>query len=296
MSVQICTHNRKAILEKCLHALLQIDFPSEDYELILVDDGSTDGTGEMVKGIEAECRVTYLRQVNSGLAAARNLGIHHAGGEVILFMDDDTLAHPDLLKEHWASHQQHSGCVIMGRVHHIGDLEEARALRYKLADFSTSFFWTSNVSVRKSYLLEAGLFDEDFTEYGWEDLEFGHRLRDLGMVRKRNRQAIVHHYKPPWRGTDLPRLRRQAQASGRSAVIYLRKRAGWRTRLSTGIYAPHFWLNKGLCLGESMCQGVVNRKGGKPLGWFSTICARLLMRLSYYDAIKAHIKPVENGD
>ena len=101
VSVQICTFNRKILLGKCLEALFVVDFPAADYELVLVDDGSTDGTGEKIKVLQAPCRVNYLYKEHGGLAAARNLGIRNAAGEVVLFMDDDTLADPDLLKAHW---------------------------------------------------------------------------------------------------------------------------------------------------------------------------------------------------
>ena len=73
ISVQICTFNRKELLKRCLQAVFRAGFPASDCEVVLVDDGSTDGTDEAVKTLDAPCRLKYLYQEKSGLAAGRNL-------------------------------------------------------------------------------------------------------------------------------------------------------------------------------------------------------------------------------
>ena len=289
ISVQIPTHNRKDLLRRSLEALFKTDFPASDYELVLVDDGGADGTGDMVKAMNAPCRVKYLYQEKSGAAAARNLGIKNADGEVILFIDDDIFADRDLLKEHWASHQEYPRAVIMGRVNHIESLDEDPEAKYKLADFSTSFFWTSNASVRKRFLEEAGLFAEEFTEYGWEDPEFGFRLRAIGLVRKYNQRALVHHFKSRWKASDVPRLCRQAQSSGRSAVIFLRKHPCLRTRLSTGIFALRFAWDRVLRLGRGLYTSSVKRSGDCPLSGFALLSARTLVSFEYFDSVRSSL-------
>jgi glycosyltransferase involved in cell wall biosynthesis len=291
ISIQICSYNRKALLKRCLEALFKVDFPPEDYELVLIDDGSTDGTSDMVKELAHECQVKCLRQEkNAGLSKARNLGIRNAEGEVVLFIDDDTFADANLLKEHWAAHQADQRSVVNGWVNHIDNLDKELIPKFKIADISTSFFWTSNVSVRRRFLLEAGLFDEDFTEYGWEDLELGHRLKDLGLVKKFIPKAIVYHYKTRWKGTDLPRLCRQAQSCGRSAVIYLRKRPFLRTRMSTGIFFARFVWNDILRIGKPFYTKVVKKAGDKPLHGLPLLCARLLVSFEYFDSVRASLK------
>ncbi|HAH88050.1 MAG TPA: hypothetical protein DCL60_11855, partial [Armatimonadetes bacterium] len=113
----------------------------------------------MVKELAHECQVKCLRQEkNAGLSKARNLGIRNAEGEVVLFIDDDTFADANLLKEHWAAHQADQRSVVNGWVNHIDNLDKELIPKFKIADISTSFFWTSNVSVRRRFLLEAGLF------------------------------------------------------------------------------------------------------------------------------------------
>jgi glycosyltransferase involved in cell wall biosynthesis len=289
ISVQICTHNRKDLLRRSLEELFKTDFAASDYELVLVDDGGTDGTGDMVKSMNAPCRVKYLYQEKSGLAAGRNLGIKNADGEVVLFIDDDILADKDLLKEHWASHQEYPRAVIMGRVNHIESLDDDLEAKYKLADFSTSFFWTSNASVPKRFLEEAGLFDPEFTEYGWEDIEFGFRMRAIGLVRKYNQKALVHHVKSRWKASDVPRLCRQAQSSGRSAVIFLSKRPCLRSRLSTGIFALRFAWDRVLRLGTGLYTNSVKRSSDGPLSGFALLSARTLVGFEYFDSVRASL-------
>ena len=114
ISVQICTHNRKEVLRAVLESLVDQSLPPERYELVLVDDGCTDGTDEMVAAMGLPYHVEYLRQEHSGLATARNTGIRGANGRIILYIDDDVLADRNLLEEHVRTHDQHEMCVVAG--------------------------------------------------------------------------------------------------------------------------------------------------------------------------------------
>ena len=294
ISVQLCTFNRRDLLGKSLKALFQVDFPASDYEIVLVDDGSSDGTQEMVSGLRPPCRLVYQRQENSGLAAARNLGIRHSDGEVILFIDDDIIADPGLLAEHWASHERHEKLVVMGRVCHVDSLDGKLRPRFKLADLSTSFFWTSNCSVRRRHLLAAGLFDEDFREYGWEDIEMGLRLREIGLARRFNTRAVVYHFKSAWRISDLPALFRRARASGRSAVILLGKRPCARVRLSTGIFSARLVLDNLLRRGEPYFRSRVAGETDE-LSGLRLACARTLVSFEYFEAVRASLADREQS-
>ena len=285
ISVQLCTFNRRDLLSRSLDALFRLDFPASDYEIVLVDDGSTDGTLEMVEQLRAPCVFKCLHQANSGLAAARNRGIRNSDGEVILFIDDDIIADRGLLREHWASHTRGERLVVMGRVVHVDSLDGDLRPRFSIGDLSTSFFWTSNCSVRKRHLESAGLFDEDFREYGWEDIELGFRLRALGLTRRFNNRALVYHYKSVWKTSDLPALFRRAQASGRSAVILLSKRPCLRVRLSTGIFGARFVLNDVLRVGESYLRSRVNSGDGELRGMRLAL-ARTLVSFRYFDAVR----------
>jgi glycosyltransferase involved in cell wall biosynthesis len=93
-SVVICTYNRADVLPRAIDTVLAQDF--DDFELVVVDDGSKDGTADAVGAI-ADPRVHYVRQENAGLGAARNTGVDHASGRYVVFLDDDDLALPGWL-------------------------------------------------------------------------------------------------------------------------------------------------------------------------------------------------------
>src|SRR5438309_8873202 len=112
ITVQICSHNRKQLLAKVLASLFDQTFPKEEFEVIVVDDGSTDGTAEMIKGLAAPIDLVYIRQEKEGLSAGRNKGILKAQGEIILFIDDDVIADSNLVGEHVRAHGLYSKCVI----------------------------------------------------------------------------------------------------------------------------------------------------------------------------------------
>jgi len=246
ISVQICSYNRWHLLKRSLEALFAQDLAKDQYEIVFVDDGSTDDSLSMAQELAktAPCRLKVFTKPNDGLSRARNLGIRNCDGEVILFMDDDTFADPGLLREHLAVHAQHPRCVLIGWVNHIEQLDPPGPRKYVMADYSRSFFWTSNVSVRKQFVEQVGLFDEDFLEYGWEDLELGWRLKKLGLERQTNPKAIVSHFKPPKQKKDLPGMFRQAASSGRSALVYIRKRPTLNAHMATGITWPRMALDQ----------------------------------------------------
>ncbi|MDI6642063.1 MAG: glycosyltransferase family A protein, partial [Elusimicrobiota bacterium] len=104
-TIIIPTYNRKNVLRKCLNALSN-QVCKSDFEVIIIDDGSTDGTEDFVKQLISitPYYVRYFRQKNKGPAAARNVGIKNATGEIILFMGDDIIADSNLLYEHLSWH------------------------------------------------------------------------------------------------------------------------------------------------------------------------------------------------
>ena len=160
------------------------------YEVVLIDDGSTDGTGEMAKSLDLPYRLTYGYQEHSALATARNHGIRLSRGEIMLYIDDDVLADHHLLEEHLRAPDMHKNCVVNGWVNHVEEAVIPKKPKFTMADISTSFFWTSNVGVRVDDLYRAGLFDESFKEYGWEDQEIwtapdGHRLGPQDKLQSR---------------------------------------------------------------------------------------------------------------
>lgn len=160
----------------------------------------------------------------------------------MVYIDDDVLAHPDLLQQHLLTHRRHPRCVCNGWVNHVSEPVRPPSPRFTAADISTSFFWTSNVSVRVQHLREAGMFDEDFREYGWEDQEMGLRLMALGLRKRNNYKAIGFHIKRPPTRASIPAALAQAAAKARSARIYVGKHPRLRSRFATGMHPPRLAL------------------------------------------------------
>ena len=196
-------------------ALLDQTLPRHRYEIVVVDDGSSDGTGGTVASVAsiASADIRYFRQEkNKGPAAARNVGIDNARGRVILFIGDDVVATLDLLEEHLTWHERFPdrNVAVLGYTTWSTDIPVTPFMRW-LEDggpqfkYSTivdpfnvpwTFFYTSNISAKTSFLLGAGAFDEDFPYAAYEDLELGYRLSRKGLRIVYNRQAVGfhHHY------------------------------------------------------------------------------------------------------
>src|SRR5690606_11622902 len=102
-------------------------------------------------------------------------------GELIIFLDSDIVVEEGFIEAHASAHEGLRDRIGHGPVIHTDDLENPTAAKYKLTDVSRAFFATGNASIRREHLLRAGLFDERFREYGWEDLELGLRLKRLGL-------------------------------------------------------------------------------------------------------------------
>jgi hypothetical protein len=118
---------------------------------------------------------------------------------------------------------------------------------WSLANYSANYFWTTNVSVRRARLDRAGgRFDESFTEYGWEDIELGMRLREVGTRAVFNKLALAFHFKPPPQAVNVERLLRQVAAQARTAVQLERKHPHWRVALAIGATPPQLWLGGAL--------------------------------------------------
>jgi glycosyltransferase involved in cell wall biosynthesis len=243
LTVQLCTYNRKALLGRVMSALFDQDLDPDDYEIVLVDDGSTDGSYEsVIAKLQPPCSLHVVRQRNAGLARGRNTGVARARGEYILFMDDDVLATPGLLSAHVRFHREHLRSICRAGVINVDDFDSLPPARYSWRNYSGAYFWTTNVSLPLALVKEAGGFDERFREYGWEDLELGFRLRTMGVPSMLARDAIVYHFKPPVPRANVPSMLRQARAQGRTAVQFLRKHPHWRVALATGQVAPiRFW-------------------------------------------------------
>ncbi|MCY6488966.1 glycosyltransferase family 2 protein [Leptolyngbya sp. GGD] len=228
LSVVIPTYNRKPILEKCLRAMERQTFA--DYEIVVVDDGSTDGTVEWLQSHAADFpHVRLFCQNHGGAAGARNYGVEQAKGDTIVFIDSDLVVTDVFLQSHVETLIQgqkelgHNRLFTYGRVINTANFDDPTSEPYKVTDFSAAYFATGNVAIARHWLIEAGLFDTGFKQYGWEDLELGVRLKNLGLKLIKCPEAVGYHWHPAFSLDQIPRLIDVEFQRGRMGVVFYQK-------------------------------------------------------------------------
>ncbi len=296
-TIQLCTYNRAHLLGRVLDACFEQTAASDSYEVVLVNDGSSDETPRVIEAAarRATCRFTAIEQPNAGLARGRNAGIARATGERIIFIDDDVLPTPSFVAEHLRSHDRHPAAVVRGAVINTESFERLPTPTWSLANYSGNWFWTSNVSVPLATLRAAGNFTESFREYGWEDIELGLRLRALGVKGVFNRFAVAFHYKPRPTAANVPGMLRQARAQARTAVQLRELHDTWRVVLATGddpVRRAFHRAVRRLGVPERLAATLGSPDGGRVLGAREAAAARALARETYYDELdRAHGAP-----
>ncbi|MEU8263444.1 glycosyltransferase [Micromonospora sp. NPDC048999] len=241
VSVVIPSYNDGPQLRACLATLTRQDLGGEHtLEVVVVDDGSDDGTADVVQdvasrpGLTFDLRYHFLpRTAASGRSAARNHGIRQTTGEVVVLVDADVLLPPGALAAHLDYHRRRPDLVVTGPRGWFSDVDidpdgpdtaEAWAelvplagadlrdhvfavLSDNLNNLATAWHFTfsCNVSVRREHLLASGGFDESFTGWGLEDSELGYRLHRLGLSFAYSRDTIVFHQHPQILNEDMYR-------------------------------------------------------------------------------------------
>jgi len=259
-SIIIPTYNRLPILEKCLRAMEAQDFELE-YEIVVVDDGSTDQTIDFLKSQQTEFpHVRLYQQDHGGAAAARNLGIEKANGEIIVFIDSDLVVLPNFLTSHHQALNGQDQAFTYGAVINTANFEHPTSELFKITDFSNAYFATGNVAIAKHWLIEAGMFDLGFRQYGWEDLELGVRLKKFGLKLIKCPEAVGYHWHPAFSLEQLPRLIEVERERGRMGVVFYQKHPTWEVKLMIQMTWIHQILWGVLSLG-----GLVNERSLRPL-------------------------------
>ena len=234
MSVILPTYNRWAILRETLDALAAQT--CRDFEVIVIDDGSTDGTWEKLEGWgranAARLRLVPLHQENLKPGRARNLGLRHAGGDLVLFIGDDTVPGPELVAQHLAKHNEIGETVaVLGftdwhrermRVTPFLELINRDGQQFSYGHFNAgddvlyTNFYTSNISLPR-WLLGEDPFHPAFTFVDWEDVELGYRLSLRGVRIVYHPAAMARHVHP----MTMARFYRRQVHVGRTAGVLL---------------------------------------------------------------------------
>ena len=230
-SVIIPTYNRPRHVRRCLSALTQQDYPRQQFEVIVVDDGSSEPLDEAVSAYRSRLTLTLLRQTNAGPAAARNVGASIARGEYLAFTDDDCRPRADWLRRLDTAFATNAASMIGGRtVNRLSRncysatsqliLDVVYAF-YNRDPMAARFFASNNIAMPKRMFDAVGGFDSGFFRAASEDREFCDRWRMKGYAMAYHSEAVVQHLHQLTLGTFCE----QHFTYGRGALRYHAVRA-----------------------------------------------------------------------
>jgi glycosyltransferase involved in cell wall biosynthesis len=230
------TFNRGELLREALSSLMRQTLPKEDFEVVVIDDGSSDHTRKVVKSFESILPIRYAYQTNSGLAEGRNNGIRLAKAPIVVFMDDDDVASPRLLEVHLHSHRLYPdlNVGVLGFTDLLPTIADIPLMHFvtriggylfsysRLADGATldyTYFWGGRSSCKRDLLIQRGLFDPVF-KFGCEDIELGFRLKESGpfkiIYKEAARTTMI-------RAISLDDFLRRVNRQGQSNYVFWRK-------------------------------------------------------------------------
>ena len=306
LSVVIPCFNVHPTLPQALQALFAQRWPEGSFEIVVVDDGSTDGTADVAQAARGPIPVRTVRQANRGLAAARNAGAAAAEGGVILFIDPDVWADPALVAAHLRHYrngpplQAVQGCtsadpatlttLFMRTSNLMPDFTLRR--RSDLAPFHVA---GRNFSVTRQGFDAAGGFDEGFAAYGWEDIEFALRFRQRGgrIILEPDARGMHHH------PISVEHAARRQYQARRGAVYFWRKhgRARW-LGLQLELH-PAVLPLKRLVYRTGAVGALIRRlrpwaERGKRV-WVANECYNYLLWESYYQGVFEALAPAGSG-
>ena len=186
VSVVIPAYNSENTIGGCLKSLQEQDYPRENYEIIVVDDGSSDKTKDVISSFHD---VKLITQKNAGPASARNLGASHAKGEVLLFTDADCIPDKNWIKEMTASFSNPEVVGAAGTyrtlndkstiARYVGHEIAQRHERMKLLE-NIDFVGTYSAAYRKDVYNAFGGFDTTFRRASGEDPDLSYRMAAAG--------------------------------------------------------------------------------------------------------------------
>ncbi len=235
LSVVIPTHNRRAILRKTLLALASQTLASDQFEVIVADDGSFDDTLAMLRQFDAPFVLRAISQQHQGANAARNRAIAEARGEIVLVTGDDMVPAPALLEAHLEFHQAHPSefDAMLGFIDWSPEITVTPFMRYLVApeggeQFSFHMvhngradfwlFYAGNISIKRALLMrQETVFNTAFAYPAFDDTELGYRLAQQGMQIHYNPHAVTFHHHAMTPQSFASRQRR----AGQMAMVFV---------------------------------------------------------------------------
>jgi GT2 family glycosyltransferase/peptidoglycan/xylan/chitin deacetylase (PgdA/CDA1 family) len=253
ISVIIATYNRRESLACCLTTLFEQDLPVNKCEIVVVVDGSSDGTREMLSSFHSRDRMVVVEQENRGQTAALNAGVKAATGEIVLFLDDDLLCDSRLLSAHVAAHTHGVPTLVFGRMRGILGQSPSPVERWTCENLERYYerlekdprprwpddAWAGpNCSIARAVFLESGGYDEELFPRRGEDVDLGLRLWKMGVNFRYCPQAITSHR---WVKSDW-QMRFDDAADGASIVRLCRQHPEYRSHSGlSGVMSAPAW-------------------------------------------------------
>jgi mycofactocin glycosyltransferase len=197
VSVVVAVFNAEKTLDACIRSLLKLDYPKQSLEFVIVDNGSTDGTGSILEGYRDQVQVLY--ESKRGPAAARNRGAKNASGEIIAFTDSDCIVDEIWLRSLVAPLADRRIGIAGGKILSTRPCNVIEKFGEIIHDHEKSIgVWlppyviTMNWAARLSVLRETGWFDEDFRRC--EDVDLAYRIHQAGYGFAYVPQAVIYHH------------------------------------------------------------------------------------------------------
>ena len=212
ISVVIPTHKRGDILKQCIEHL-EAQTIADDIEVIVVSDGHDEPTTELIEKSGWKIPVKFFEIKKSQQGVARNKGVREATSPIVLFIGDDAFLNPDACERHLIAHNLNPDCAVLGFTTWDPGIEITPVMQwlekggwqfgYPMIEKYAHQFLPESVQHQFTYTIHLSLptkiarlhpFREDITLYGWEDVEFGMRLRKSGVRLLYEPDAIAHHH------------------------------------------------------------------------------------------------------